>query len=56
MFFPQRIVSQHGVQGDWHTMFPSPYSVAASFDRELMKHVGAVIGAEARAGAAVPLS
>ena len=21
---------QHGVQGDWHTMFPSPYTVAAT--------------------------
>lgn len=41
---------QHGVQGDWHTIFPSPYSIAASFDRELMEDIGYVIGAEARAG------
>ena len=41
---------QHGVQGDWHTMFPSPYSIAAAFDEPLMTEIGAVIGAEARAG------
>ena len=41
---------QHGVQGDWHTMFPSPYTVAAAFDRDLMGQIGQVIGTEARAG------
>ena len=40
---------QHGVQGDHHTIFPSPYTVAATFDRELMEQIGGVIGAEARA-------
>jgi beta-glucosidase len=40
---------QHGVQGDWHTIFPSPYTVAATFDRELMGMVGETIGTEARA-------
>ena len=41
---------QHGVQGDWHTIFPSPYTVAAAFDTELMEDIGRVIAAEARAG------
>ena len=41
---------QHGVQGDWHTIFPSPYTIAATFDRELMGTIGEVIGTEARAG------
>ena len=31
---------QHGVNGDWHTMFPSPYTVAATFDRNLMLEIG----------------
>ena len=42
---------QHGVQGDWHTIFPSPYTIAATFDRELLALIGEVIGTEARAGA-----
>ena len=41
---------QHGVQGDWHTIFPSPYTIAATFDTELMGQIGSVIGKEARAG------
>eukprot|EP00039_Didymoeca_costata_P020732 m.342240 g.342240 ORF g.342240 m.342240 type:complete len:962 (-) comp21136_c0_seq1:76-2961(-) len=41
---------QHGVQGDWHTMFPSPYTMAAAFDKDLMQQIGEVIGTEARAG------
>ena len=41
---------QHGVQGDWHTIFPSPYTIAATFDTELLGMIGSVIGAEARAG------
>ena len=41
---------QHGVQGDWHTVFPSPYTIAAAFDRDLMIDIGTVIGTEARAG------
>jgi len=41
---------QHGVQGDWHTIFPSPYTVAAAFDTQLMGELGKVIGTEARAG------
>ena len=41
---------QHGVQGDWHTMFPSPYTLAATFNPALLERMGAVIGAEARAG------
>ena len=40
---------QHGVQGDWHTMFPSPITMAATFDAELLGEVGRVIGTEARA-------
>ena len=40
---------QHGVQGDQHSMFPSPISIAASFDTELLGEVGRVIGTEARA-------
>jgi beta-glucosidase-like glycosyl hydrolase len=41
---------QHGVQGDWHTIFPSPYTIAATFDRQLLGLIGEVIGTEARAG------
>lgn len=41
---------QHGVQGDHHTIFPSPYTVAAAFDRDLMLAIGRVIATEARAG------
>lgn len=40
---------QHGVQGDWHSMFPSPLTMAASFDKELLAEVGRVIGTESRA-------
>ena len=40
---------QHGVQGDWHTMFPSPITLAATFDVQLMRDIGRVIGTEARA-------
>jgi beta-glucosidase len=40
---------QHGVQGDSHTMFPSPISMAAAFDTELLREVGRVMGIEARA-------
>ena len=32
-------------------MFPSPYSLAASFDRDMMQQLGRVVGVEARAGA-----
>ena len=41
---------QHGVQGDHHTIFPSPYTIAATFDTELLEEIGKVIAAEARAG------
>eukprot|EP00040_Diaphanoeca_grandis_P028777 m.167146 g.167146 ORF g.167146 m.167146 type:complete len:979 (+) comp31454_c0_seq3:101-3037(+) len=41
---------QHGVQGDHHTIFPSPYTVAATFDKNLLRSIGGVIGTEARAG------
>jgi beta-glucosidase len=41
---------QHGVQGDHHTIFPSPYTIAGTFDRDLMEQIGKVIGTEARAG------
>ena len=41
---------QHGVQGDHHTIFPSPPALAATFDVDLLRDVGAVVGAEARAG------
>lgn len=41
---------QHGVQGDWHTIFPSPYTLAATFDVDLLQRMGQVIGTEARAG------
>ncbi|EGB12090.1 hypothetical protein AURANDRAFT_539, partial [Aureococcus anophagefferens] len=41
---------QHGVQGDHHTIFPSPPALAATFDVDLLRAVGAVVGAEARAG------
>jgi len=40
---------QHGVQGDHHSMFPSPITLAATFDTELLGEVGRVLGAEARA-------
>jgi len=40
---------EHGVNGDWHTIFPSPYTSAATFDTELMTKVGEVMGTEARA-------
>ena len=39
---------QHGVQGDHHTIFPSPYTLAATFDRDLLATIGKVIGTEAR--------
>lgn len=39
----------HGVQGDGHTVFPSPLSFAATFDAALAHDVGRVIGTEARA-------
>ena len=38
------------LQGDWHTIFPSPYTIAATFDTDLMHEIGKVIGREARAG------
>ena len=39
----------HGLQMDSHTIFPSPISLAATFDTDLMERYGAVVGAEARA-------
>lgn len=44
---------QHGVQGDWHTMFPSPLTLAATFDTALLAEVGRVVGTEARASGIV---
>ena len=35
---------QHGVQGDHHTIFPSPPALAATFDVDLLRAVGAVVG------------
>ena len=39
----------HGVQMDDHTIFPSPISLAATWDVELMRRYGSVVGSEARA-------
>ena len=44
---------QHGVQGDWHTMMPSPVTLAAAFDRDLMEQVGVVGGTALAARAQV---
>jgi len=39
----------HGLQGDDHTIFPSPIGLAATFDTELMARYGRVVGSETRA-------
>ena len=39
----------HGLQMDDHTIFPSPISLAATWDVDLMQKYGAVVGSEARA-------
>jgi beta-glucosidase len=39
----------HGLQMDSHTIFPSPISLAATFDTSLMAAYGRTVGAEARA-------
>jgi beta-glucosidase len=39
----------HGLQMDDHTIFPSPISLAATWDTDLMERYGRVVGSEARA-------
>ena len=39
----------HGLQMDDHTIFPSPISLAATWDVDLMKRYGQTVGSEARA-------
>ena len=39
----------HGLQMDDHTIFPSPITLAATWDVDLMQKYGAVVGSEARA-------
>ena len=39
----------HGLQMDDHTIFPSPISLAATWDIDLMKRYGQTVGSEARA-------
>lgn len=39
----------HGLQMDDHTIFPSPISLAATWDVDLMKKYGKTVGSEARA-------
>jgi beta-glucosidase len=39
----------HGLQQDDHTIFPSPITLASTFDVNLMKQYGQVVGSEARA-------
>eukprot|EP00041_Stephanoeca_diplocostata_P038533 m.1523208 g.1523208 ORF g.1523208 m.1523208 type:complete len:962 (+) comp25232_c0_seq4:137-3022(+) len=38
----------HGLQMDGHTIFPSPVSLSATFDKELMTAYGRVVASEAR--------
>ena len=38
----------HGLQMDDHTIFPSPISLAATWDVGLMKRYGQTVGSEAR--------
>ena len=39
----------HGVQMDDHTIFPSPIGLAATWDVDLLRRYGGVVGSEARA-------
>lgn len=39
----------HGLQMDDHTIFPSPISLAATWDTKLMRRYGHAVGSEARA-------
>jgi beta-glucosidase len=39
----------HGLQQDDHTIFPSPISLASTFDVDLMKQYGQVVASESRA-------
>eukprot|EP01048_Picozoa_sp_COSAG05_P016807 COSAG05_NODE_2214_length_3381_cov_2.489945_3_plen_621_part_00 len=39
----------HGLQMDDHTIFPSPISLAATWDKHLMESYGKIVGSESRA-------